>query len=86
VGTQLFLELKGINYQENQYMKLNQFHTFKPMFHYPITIKKDNWDSFHFNIINEISNPSNDVEIVAFVMDEGIAHLCYVRSSITLIK
>ena len=36
--------------------------------------------------MKELRDPSHDVEVAAMVMDEGIAHLCYVRTNITHIQ
>lgn len=52
----------------------------------PLTIIKDNWSGYHYKILREMSDPTHDSDVAAMVMDEGIAHLCYVKSTITLLK
>ncbi|KAL4435560.1 hypothetical protein ABPG74_020336 [Tetrahymena malaccensis] len=85
-GEFLQLSLKGRNIKENDYLKMGQYHTFNLELDQQITIIKQNWDSFHFKIIKDISDPTHDSELAAFVMDEGIAHLCFIKSSITIMK
>jgi len=85
-GEFLGLEIKGKNMVENEFIKLNQYHTINLMINIPLTIKKTNWDDQHHRIIRDLSNPTHDSEVAALVMEEGIAHLCYVKSSITLVK
>ena len=47
---------------------------------------KDYWDNLHWRILKSLENPDHDSDVVAMVMDEGVAHLCFVKSSITVIK
>jgi len=37
-------------------------------------------------ILKELNEPAGDTDVAALVMDEGIAHLCSVKSSMTLLK
>lgn len=52
----------------------------------PITIFKENWDEFHLRTINDISKSSDSSDVGALVMEEGVAHLCYITNSTTLLK
>lgn len=38
------------------------------------------------NKIKELQNPIHDAQVAAMVMEEGVAHLCYIKTSMTLIK
>jgi stalled ribosome rescue protein Dom34 len=51
-----------------------------------VIIIKERWEIFHYKILDEISDISHDADVAAFVMEEGVAHLCYVKPSITIIK
>ncbi|KRW99069.1 hypothetical protein PPERSA_11670 [Pseudocohnilembus persalinus] len=82
----LALEIKGINVEKNDYLSLNQFHTFTVDLDTPITIIKNDWYGYHFKILKELSDPAQDTDVAALVMDEGIGHLCFVKSQITLMK
>ena len=51
-----------------------------------ITLFKQKWEHFQLKLLRQLRDPSHDVEVAAFVMDEGIAHLCYVKTNVTIIK
>lgn len=82
----LLLSIKGKNCRESSYLSLGQFHTFQFEFNIPVTIYKENWDQFHYRILKEISITSDSSDVGALVMEEGIAHLCYITQSTTLLK
>ena len=69
-GEFLQLSLKGRNIKENDYLKMGQYHTFNLELNEKFTIIKHNWDSMHFKIIKDLSNPSSGSEVAAMVMDE----------------
>lgn len=85
-GDRLAISVKGRNAKQNDYLKIGQYHTFCIELDNKLTIYKEQWSQFEINLIYEISKVSFGVEIAAMVMDEGIAHLCYVKPSITLLK
>lgn len=48
---------------------------------------KENWEPFQLNILKNLSSVTHDTDIAAIVMDDSaVAHLCYVKPSITLVK
>jgi protein pelota len=67
-------------------LKIGQFHTFEIELETKITIYKEEWPLYEINLIKEIAREEHGVEIAAMVMEEGVAHLCYVKQSITLLK
>lgn len=93
----LLLSIKGRNCKESPFLSLGQYHTIEFDFNVPITIYKENWDKFHSRVtiriqilknqlIQEISDSSASSDVGALVMEEGIAHLCYITSSTTLLR
>lgn len=38
------------------------------------------------NLLKELSEITNDVENAAIIMEEGVAHLCFIKPSITLLR
>lgn len=49
---------------------MGQYHTFNLELEEKITIIKKNWDSYHFKIIKDVSDPTHDSDVAAFIMDE----------------
>lgn len=82
----LCISIKGRNSKENEFLKIGQFHTFEIELETKITIYKEEWPLYEINLIKEIAKEEHGVEIAAMVMEEGVAHLCYVKQSITLLK
>ena len=50
------------------------------------TIKKREWDSVALDRVYEACDPGQNADLAAVVMQEGIANLCLVLSSMTLVK
>ncbi|KAL3258950.1 hypothetical protein MRX96_016618 [Rhipicephalus microplus] len=67
------LRVKGRNIQENQYVKMGAYHTLDLEMNRKFTLAKQHWDSVH-------------LERLAVVMQEGLAHVCLVTSSMTLVR
>lgn len=71
---------------QNDDMKIGQYHTFEVELNNKITIIKEMWTPFEINLLKELSEITHDVENAAIVMDEGVAHLCYIKPSVTLLR
>lgn len=82
----LCISIKGRNAKENDYLKIGQYHTFEIEMDTKITIFKDEWPPYEINLVKELGKEEHGLEIAAMVMEEGVAHLCYVKQSITLLK
>lgn len=82
----LCISIKGRNAKENDFLKIGQFHTFEIELETRLTIMKEEWALYEINLLKQISQDDDGVEIAAMVMEEGVAHLCYVKPSITLLK
>jgi protein pelota len=50
------------------------------------TITKREWDSIALDRVYESCDPGQNADLAAVVMQEGIANLCLVLSSMTLVK
>ncbi|CAG9323031.1 unnamed protein product [Blepharisma stoltei] len=80
------LRISGQCISENQYLQLGQHHTFDLQLHIPFTLIKRQWDALHIDRIKEASNPATHCEVAALVMEEGLAHLCLITNTATIIK
>lgn len=85
-GDTTSIEIKGINIEENNFLNLGQAHTLKPELHNAISIVKHKWEKYHIDQLKECSDITNTAEVAAYVMDEGVAHLCYIKNNSTRIK
>ena len=51
-----------------------------------MTIFKECWSTFEISLLKELSNEISDSEVAAVVMEEGVAHICYIKNSMTLLR
>jgi len=73
--------IKAINFEENQYVQKGQYQNFKINSDdfQKLTVIKEKWNKYHWKIITEIRNPELSSDVAALIMDEGVAHLCFVQ-------
>jgi len=80
------LRLKGRNIEENQHVKMGAYHTIDLELNRKFTLKKSHWDSVHLDRIELACDPTNSADIAAIVLQEGLAHVCLVTSSMTIVR
>lgn len=85
-GDNIELMIKGKNIVENESIALGQSHTIKLELNMPIVILKNYWEKYHIDLIKECTDIAQTADVAAFVMDEGVAHLCYIKNNATYIK
>ncbi|KAM4698262.1 protein pelota homolog isoform 1-T1 [Rhinophrynus dorsalis] len=80
------LRVKGINIQENQYVKMGAYHTIELELNRKFTLAKKQWDSVVLERIEQACDPAFSADVAAVVMQEGLAHICLVTPSMTLLR
>lgn len=80
------LRVKGRNVQENQYVKMGQYHTIDLELNRKFVLTKEEWDIVCIERIENACDPSKKADVGAIVMQEGIAHVCLVTPSMTLVR
>lgn len=80
------LRVKGRNIQENQYVKMGAYHTLDLELNRKFTLAKECWDTIALERIDLACDPVQHADLAAVVMQEGIAHVCLVTSSMTLVR
>nr|CAG4651871.1 EOG090X07BV [Triops cancriformis] len=80
------LRVKGRNVEENQYVKMGAYHTLDLEPNRKFTITKAHWDSVALERVDSACDPTQIADVAAVVMQEGLAHVCLVTSSMTLIR
>lgn len=80
------LRVKGRNVCENQYVKMGAYHTLDLELNRPFTLSKQEWDSVALERIDMACDPTQNADLAAIVMQEGIAHVCLVTNSMTLVR
>ncbi|XP_074096166.1 protein pelota-like [Cotesia typhae] len=80
------LRLKGRNIVENQYVKMGQYHTLDVEQNRKFTLKKVKWDSIALERIDTACDPTQNADVAAVIMQEGIAHICLITSNMTIVR
>ncbi|CAH1801584.1 unnamed protein product [Owenia fusiformis] len=80
------LRVKGRNIQENQYVKMGAYHTLDLEMNRKFTLAKHEWDTVAIERIDQACDPTQHADLAAVVMQEGLAHVCLVTSSMTLVR
>lgn len=77
------LRLNGPNVKENEYIRMGQYHTHQIELGRAFTVFKERWDGIHLDLLDDMSDPMKKAEVAAVVMQEGLAHVCLIKSSMT---
>ncbi|XP_055388176.1 protein pelota [Condylostylus longicornis] len=80
------LRLKGRNIEENQYVKMGAYHTLDLELNRKFELAKAEWDSIALERIEMACDATQSADVAAVIMQEGLAHVCLILSSMTLIR
>ncbi|KAL3270209.1 hypothetical protein HHI36_009265 [Cryptolaemus montrouzieri] len=80
------LRLKGKNIEENQFVKMNAYHTLELEMNRKFSLRKAEWDTISLERIEMACDPTKSADVAAVIMHEGLAHVCLITSSMTLVR
>lgn len=80
------LRLKGRNIEENQYVKMGAYHTLDLELNRKFELRKPEWDTIALERIDMACDPTQSADVAAVVMQEGLAHVCLITASMTLVR
>uniref|UniRef100_A0A0B6ZPW4 Protein pelota homolog n=1 Tax=Arion vulgaris TaxID=1028688 RepID=A0A0B6ZPW4_9EUPU len=80
------LRVSGRNIKENQYVKMGAYHTLLLEMNRQFALTKQEWDSVAMDRIDTACDPVQHADLMAIVMQEGVAHVCLVTPSMTLVR
>ena len=85
---QCSLRILGRNIAEDKrkLIKMGQFHTIDIELGDVFTIRKEFWDDMFLDSLKDAIDPVKKAEVAAIVMQEGLAHLCLMKSALTVTK
>ncbi|CCK71591.1 ribosome dissociation factor DOM34 KNAG_0H01760 [Huiozyma naganishii CBS 8797] len=86
-----FLRYKGVTVEDdtgraNVNIPAGKFISYTITYAFPITIIKQNFDSYARKILKEACNPEAKADTAAVVLQEGVAHVCVLTASSTILK
>lgn len=80
------MRLSGKSVEPNEYVPLNSYHTAEIEFDKNFTILKESWDEYDLSIMNDLCSVEKKADVGAVVLQEGVAHICYVTDSMTTLE
>lgn len=80
------LRLKGRNVEENLYVKMGAYHTLDLELNRKFSLKKTEWDCIALERVDMACDPTQNADVAAVIMQEGLGHVCLITSSMTLIR
>nr|CAH8838040.1 unnamed protein product [Trichobilharzia regenti] len=80
------LHLKGRNVVENQFVKMGAYHTLDLGVDEKFTITKTEWDSVAIMLVEQASDPTQQADLAAVIMHEGLAYVCLITSTTTIVR
>lgn len=80
------LRLKGRNIEENPYVKMGAYHTLDLELNRKFSLRKPEWDSVSLERVDMACDPVQSADVAAIIMQEGLAHVCLITSSMTLVR
>lgn len=80
------LRLKGKNIEENQFVKMGAYHTLDLEMNRKFSLRKPVWDSIALERVDTACDPTKSADVAAVIMQEGLAHVCLITPSMTLVR
>ncbi|VDK35425.1 unnamed protein product [Taenia asiatica] len=80
------LHLKGKNVVENQHVKMGAYHTLQIGVQDKFTLYKESWDTVSLLLVDQAGDPTQQAELAAVVMHEGLAYVCLITNSTTHVR
>ncbi|KAJ3643186.1 hypothetical protein Zmor_025911 [Zophobas morio] len=80
------LRLKGKNIEENQYVKMGAYHTLDLELNRKFRLSKHEWDSVSLDRVEMACDPTKSADVAAVIMQDGLAQICLITSSMTLVR
>jgi len=80
------LRIKGRNTTENEHIRLGAYHTLELTPGRALSIRKDNWDAVHLEVIEAACNPAASADLAVVLVTEGLANVILVGGSCTLVR
>eukprot|EP01104_Vermistella_antarctica_P004533 TRINITY_DN1496_c1_g4_i1.p1 TRINITY_DN1496_c1_g4~~TRINITY_DN1496_c1_g4_i1.p1 ORF type:complete len:440 (+),score=100.63 TRINITY_DN1496_c1_g4_i1:128-1321(+) len=80
------LRINGRNIKENKLVKMGAFHTIDLELNRSFKLGKSYWDTISLERVEEACDPSKSAEIGAVIMAEGLANVCLVTDSMTILR
>lgn len=80
------MRIRGKTTEQNEYVPNQSYHTAEVQLNKKLKINKPEWDDISYNIVLAASSVEKKAEVGAVVLQEGVAHLCLVTDTMTVLR
>nr|XP_029147186.1 protein PELOTA 1 isoform X2 [Arachis hypogaea] len=80
------LRIRGKNILENEHVKIGAFHTLELELQRPFVLRKEVWDSYALEVLQQASDPGASADLAVVLMQEGLAHILLIGRSMTITR
>ncbi|KNC45959.1 translation factor pelota [Thecamonas trahens ATCC 50062] len=80
------IRVSGRNVSESKDVKLGGYHSHTIVLNRKLKLSKDEWDSMYHDRLKEACDVRSAAEVAAVVMQEGLAYVCLITSSMTVVR
>lgn len=80
------MRIRGKTTEQTQYVPNQSYHTAEVQLNKSFKLNKVEWDDISYGIILQASLIEAKAEVGAIVMEEGVAHLCLVTDTMTMLR
>lgn len=86
VALDLGMRVSGRSIEQNEHVPLNSYHTAEVELNKDLIVLKENWDLYDKSVLEKLCSVELKADIGAVVLEDGVAHICYVTESMTVMK
>lgn len=80
------MRIRGKTMEQNEYVPNQSYHTAEVQLNKKLKINKPEWDDISYGIVLAASSVEKKAEVGAVVLQEGVAHLCLVTDTMTVLR
>ena len=80
------MRIRGKTVEQNEYVPNQSYHTAEVQLNKKLKINKPEWDDVSYGIVIACSSVEKKAEVGAVVLQEGVAHLCLVTDTMTVLR
>ncbi|KAG2453121.1 hypothetical protein HYH02_002451 [Chlamydomonas schloesseri] len=80
------IRIKGRNLTESEHIKLGAYHSLELELGRAFTLRKAAWDALDIERVRQATDVSLSADLAAVLITEGLAHVCLVGGSTTLVR
>jgi len=80
------IRIRGKNKTDTPHVRMHSYHTLELCVNRKFSLKKEVWDEMDLQTVDKACDPKASADMAAVIMTEGLANVCLVTESMTLVR